>query len=177
MSVGLVQHYYRSKESLLADTLDRVLKDILDRVERSTALAETHHARIEHMLGAGLEQLLPFDAVRLEEARLRMGFAALAIESEELRRYQSRFSRVLRERVSRAIENAGQCGEIPDPTSVDPELESMSLLAMVDGLCNLLLTESASNVEDRARHVIAARMHAIFPGDCAHRSAQSTCDT
>ena len=45
VSVGLVQHYYDSKEALLVDTLDRVLADILGRVEHATARAESRNAR------------------------------------------------------------------------------------------------------------------------------------
>lgn len=144
--------------------------DILGRVERATALAEARHTRIEHMLGAGIEQLLPLDSARREEARLRLAFAGLALDHEELRLQQTRFSGVLRERAARAIENAVECGEIPDPHAIDPELETYALLSLADGLCGQLLT-TAAHEDDRARRVVATRMSALFPGACAHRSA------
>lgn len=177
VSVGLVQHYYDSKEALLVDTLDRVLADVLGRVERATALAEARHARIEHMLGAGIKQLMPLDPLRREEAHLRLAFAGLALDHEELRLHQTRFARVLRERAARAIENAITCGEIPDPNLIDPELEAYALLALADGLCSQLLTNTAVHEDDRASQVIATRMSALFPGTCTHRLASHSRDT
>lgn len=167
VSVGLVQHYYESKEALLVDTLEHVLAGILARVERATRLAETQHSRIEHMLGAGLEQLLPLDAARREEARLRVAFIGLALDNEKLRLHQARFVAALRRRTARAIANAFECGEIPDPRIIDPDLEAHALLSLVDGLCTQLLTAPAPDDEHRARTVIATRMQTLFPGPCS----------
>ncbi|GGA76175.1 hypothetical protein GCM10011490_28700 [Pseudoclavibacter endophyticus] len=170
VSVGLVQHYYDSKEALIVDTLERVLASILGRVERATALAETRHSRIEDMLRAGIEQLLPLDTARREEARLRMAFAGLALDNEELREHQTRFARILRDRAARAIENAGRCGEIPDLGSVDPELEAYVLLSLTEGLCHQLLTSPTGDEGNQARRAIATRMSALFSSACAHRT-------
>lgn len=171
VSVGLVQHYYDSKEALLIDALERVLADILGRVERATALAEARQARIQHMLGAGIEELLPLDEGRREEAHLRLAFAALALDNEALRVHQARFAAVLSERAARAIENAFLCGEIPESAKTDPQLEAYALVSLVDGLCLQLLTADNPNRAgsvDRTRRVVAARMSALFPGTCAH---------
>ncbi len=169
VSVGLVQHYYNSKEALLVDTLDRVLADILGRVEHATARAESRNARIEHMVGAGIEELLPIDRTRRIEARLRLSFAGLALDHEEFREHQARFASVLRQRAARAIENACECGEIPEPDAIDPQREAMALLSLADGLCLQLLTSSEPDDVDRAREVIATRMSALFRGACSHR--------
>ncbi|MEZ5085670.1 MAG: TetR/AcrR family transcriptional regulator [Tessaracoccus sp.] len=169
VSVGLVQHYYPSKEDLLVDTLDRVLTDVLARVEQATTLAEQRHARIEHMLGAGIEQLLPLDQTRREEAYLRMAFAGLSLDQEALRPHQQRFTQTLVDRAARAIENAFTCGEIPDPDEVDPQLEAYALLSMADGLCGHLLIGATASETHRTRAVVASCMSRLFPGTCAHR--------
>ncbi len=178
VSVGLVQHYYDSKEALFVDTLERVLADVLARVMHATTLAEQRHARIEHMLGAGIEQLLPLDPNRREEAHLRIAFAGLALDHETLRQHQRRFTRTLQDEAARAIGNAVECGEIPDPNAVDPQLEAYALLSLTDGLCSHLLIEATQDDLDRARRVIATRMSALFTGPCTqHRSERPHPDT
>ncbi|MGO1392811.1 TetR/AcrR family transcriptional regulator [Agrococcus casei] len=169
VSVGLVQHYYGSKEELLVDTLERVLADALARVDRATTDAEQRHSRIEHMLANGLEQLLPLDEVRREETVLRLSFASLALDRPELRSAQRRFSDLLRARASAAVRNAYVCGEVPDSALTDPDLEGLALLALVDGLAGELLLAPESS--DEARRVIAQRMHELCPGLCSHHDS------
>lgn len=170
VSVGLVQHYYESKDALLIDTLERVLADILSRVGRATAAAEADHARIEHMLGAGIEQLLPLDEVRREEAYFRMAFAGLALDHEAFRPHQRRFAETLQQQAARAIGNAFECGEIPDSSGIDPDLKARALAALVDGLCGRLLTDDEPDGEARAKEVVATRMSALFAGPCSHQT-------
>lgn len=166
VSVGLVQHYYASKELVLIDALGAVLGDILTRVERASARAERRHARIETMLAAGLEQLLPLDKVRREEAYLRHAFAGLALDHEVFRAHQEGFTANLADRTGRAIRNAFECGEIPDPAVVDPGLEAYSILALAEGLAAQLLIRAGRVERRRAREAIAARTRALFPGPC-----------
>lgn len=168
VSVGMVQHYYESKEALFVDTLENVLDGVMARVDRATAAAEAEHARIEHMLGAAIEQLLPLGRRRREEAYLRMAFLALALDHEALRGDQRRFAEGLELRAVSAIRNAMGCGEIPHPSAVDPEIEARALLALVDGLCGQMLIDATAHREQDARRVVAARMRTLFPGECSH---------
>lgn len=169
VSVGLVQHYYASKEELLVETLGTVLDDVLARVDTASARAERRHARIERMMAAALEQLLPLDRVRQEETYLRHAFAALALDREVLRPHQRRFDELLTARAVRAIENGTRCGEVA--RDVDAPLEAEALLALAGGLASRLLVDDRLAHRRRARQAIAGRAAALFAGPCAREAA------
>lgn len=165
VSVGLVQHYYSSKDELLADTLRAVLQDIADRRDQAIAHAERRHARIEHMMGDALLQLLPLDEPRREETYLRHAFAGLALDNPGLREHQRQFNAEMVTRAATAITNGNLCGETAEAT--DSNLEAHALLALVDGLAAQLLISPEAADQAPARQVIAARMAALFPGPCS----------
>ncbi|MDN5853330.1 MAG: TetR family transcriptional regulator, partial [Actinomycetia bacterium] len=79
VSVGLVQHYYSSKEQLLLDTFRTVCQDVLARVDAAIVRAERRHERIEQMLLDGLEQLLPRTKKRRDEEHLEHSIAGTAL--------------------------------------------------------------------------------------------------
>ncbi|MFE7225556.1 TetR/AcrR family transcriptional regulator [Nocardioides sp. NPDC057577] len=168
VSVGLVQHYYDSKESLLADTLSRLLIDIEVRVDAAITLAERDHARIEHMLGAGLLELLPLSPVHRDETYLRHAFAGLALDNPTLAEHQRAFDRRFRDRITQAVRNGMECGEvIPDTDSL---LEGEAAFALTQGLAARLLLDGHDGARNRAKAAIAARMASVFVGPCARES-------
>ncbi|MEI7058587.1 TetR/AcrR family transcriptional regulator [Nocardioides sp. CCNWLW239] len=170
ISVGLVQHYYDSKEALLADTLSRLLHDIEGRVDQAIAVAERDHARIEHMLGAGLLELLPLTSARRDETYLRHAFAGLALDNPTLAEHQLAFDRRLRDRIAQAVRNGAECGEVTAET--DALLESEAAFALTQGLAVRLLIDPDDVLPTRARDAIADRMAGVFAGPCA-RDPQS----
>ena len=172
ISVGLVQHYYDSKESLLADTLGRLLGDIEDRVDAAIIRAERDHARIEHMLGAGLLELLPLSPTHRDETYLRHAFAGLALDNPALAEHQRAFDRRLRDRIAQAVKNGVECGEVTAKT--DGLLESEAALAVTQGLAVRLLIDPDEAVRTRARAVIASQMAGVFVGRCAKESQPPT---
>ncbi|MER7606091.1 TetR/AcrR family transcriptional regulator [Nocardioides sp. NPDC127503] len=168
ISVGLVQHYYDSKESLLADTLGRLLGDIEGRVDAAIIRAERDHARIEHMLGAGLLELLPLSPTHRDETYLRHAFAGLALDNPVLAEHQRAFDRRLRDRIAQAVRNGVECGEVTAET--DGLLESEAALAVTQGLAVRLLIDPDEVVRNRARAVIGSQMSGVFAGPCARES-------
>lgn len=172
ISVGLVQHYYDSKESLLADTLGRLLGDIEGRVDAAIIRAERDHARIEHMLGAGLLELLPLSSAHRNETYLRHAFAGLALDSPTLAEHQRTFDRRLRDRITQAVRNGMACGEVTPET--DSLLEGEAAFALTQGLAARLLLDQDDGARSRARAAIAARMASVFVGRCAKESQPPT---
>ena len=168
VSVGLVQHYYDSKESLLADTLSRLLSDIEGRVDSAIIRAERDHARIEHMLGAGLLELLPLSPTHRDETYLRHAFAGLALDNPTLAEHQQAFDRRFRDRITQAVRNGMECGEVTPDT--DALLEGEAAFALTQGLAARLLVDPDEGVRSRARAAIAARMANVFVGPCARES-------
>lgn len=174
ISVGLVQHYYTTKEDLLADTLTSVLQDILDRVDAAIARSERRYARIEQMMDAAFQQLLPLDDSRRQEAYLRHAFAGLALDDQGLREHQRRFDDVIIERSVQGIRNGMHCGEVLPGT--DALLEAQATLALVDGLAMRLLLSDRPADRRRARRAISARMATIFRGPCEREALKGTAE-
>ncbi|MGH3349831.1 MAG: TetR/AcrR family transcriptional regulator [Nocardioides sp.] len=168
VSVGLVQHYYDSKESLLADTLRGLLYGIEARVAKTIAGAERRHARIEHMLGAGLLELLPLDTAHRDEAYLRHAFAGLALDNPILAEHQRAFDRRFGDRIAQAVRNGMECGEVVPGT--DALLESDAAFALTQGLAARLLIDPGAEAQRRAEAAIAARMASVFAGPCAREA-------
>lgn len=168
VSVGLVQHYYDSKESLLADTLSRLLSDIEGRVDATITRAERDHARIEHMLGAGLLELLPMSPAHRDETYLRHAFAGLALDNPTLAEHQRAFDGRFRDRITQAVTNGLECGEVT--TGTDSLLEAEAAFALTQGLAARLLLDGNNGARNRARTAIAARMASVFVGPCARES-------
>ena len=169
VSVGLVQHYYSSKEQLLLDTFRTVRQDVLARVDAAIVRAERRHERIEQMLLDGLEQLLPLTRKRRDEVHLVHSFAGAALENAVL---QPGFREALAEhqsRVEQALENGKLCGEVESAT--DSPAEAYALLALTDGLAARLLTQRSQAQRVWARAALARETARLFPGECHRHSA------
>lgn len=169
VSVGLVQHYYSSKEQLLLDTFRTVRQDVLARVDAAIVRAERRHERIEQMLLDGLEQLLPLTRKRRDEVHLVHSFAGAALENAAL---QPGFREALAEhqsRVEQALENGKLCGEVESAT--DSPAEAYALLALTDGLAARLLTQRSQAQRVWARAALARETARLFPGECHRHSA------
>ncbi|UYM04179.1 TetR/AcrR family transcriptional regulator [Solicola gregarius] len=169
ISVGLVQHYYSSKEELLLDTYRTVCEDVLARVDAAVVRAERRHERIEQMLLDALDQFLPLTKKRADEVQLVHAFAGAALENAAL---QPGYRAALAEhqaRAERALENGKLCGEV-DP-STDSRAEAYALLALTDGLAARLLVQKSRAQQSWARAALAREAARLFPGECRRHGA------
>lgn len=167
VSVGLVQHYYASKEELLLATYSSVRTGVLARVDRATGRAERRGARIEQMMADGLVQLLPLDRRRREEAYLSHAFAGLAMEDAQLRDHLARADDELTTRVATALENGKKCGEVEPTTPSTPRAHA--LVALTGGLAARLLTSTDAHRRRWAVEAVAGAVAEVCPGRCNHR--------
>lgn len=164
ISVGLVQHYYASKEQLLLDTFGSVCQDVLDRIDAAIVRAERRQERIEQMLLEGLEQTLPLTGSRRDEVHLVHAFAGQALENIALQPGLRATHVEHQSRVEAALENGKVCGEV-DPAT-DSGAEAYALLALADGLAARLLTEKSRAQRAWARAALAREVARLFPGEC-----------
>jgi AcrR family transcriptional regulator len=165
VSVGLVQHYYRTKEELLIDTIATVHNDIEARINAAVARAERRSARIEQMITAGLEQLLPLNDQRRDEALLRHAFLGQALEDDQLRTEQRRFDQSLTARIVQALQNGRICGEVLPGT--EAAQEAYATLALTEGLSARMLIHTGARQRAWTRSTIRRQMAALFPGPCS----------
>lgn len=168
VSVGLVQHYYGSKEELLIDAFAAVRADVLTRIDAEIARAEKRGARIEEMLVDGLGQLLPLGSRRRDEVYVAHAFAGLALEDETLRGHLRTAQEQLQQRVSTGLTNGKECGEVDADLDVDQA--AYGLVALTDGLAARLLIHAGPSQRTWAVESLRARATELCPGECEHKS-------
>ena len=168
VSVGLVQHYFASKEELLIETAITVRSDVLTRVDAAIAEAEKDGARIETMLADGLAQMLPLDERRREEVYLVQAFASMAVEHSSLRQHVRAGQEQMASRVDEALRNGKQCGEVDADT--DTEAAGYAAIALADGLSAHLLIHADRAQRVWARTALAEQSARLCPGTCNHYS-------
>ncbi|MBA4024374.1 MAG: TetR family transcriptional regulator [Gordonia sp.] len=171
VSVGLVQHYYSSKEELLIDTFASVRADVFTRIDAEIARAEKRGSRIEQMLFDGLAQLLPIGARKRDEVYVAHAFAGLALEDPTLRGHLRTANEQLQQRVAVGLTNGKECGEV-DP-SLDVDEAAYALVALTDGLAARLLVHAGAAQKKWALDSIRACARELCPGECGHRRVSS----
>lgn len=169
VSVGLVQHYFASKEELLIDTASAVRLDVLTRSDAATGRSEALGARIESMLVDGLAQLLPLDNRRRDETYLMHAFAGLALEHAPLQRHLRTEQEKLLSRIALALENGKACGEVAPDTDV--ETNSYATIALTEGLAARLLIQADRRQRAWATAALADQAARLCPARCTHYSA------
>jgi AcrR family transcriptional regulator len=171
MSVGLVQHYFATKDDMLLFAFTHVREQVDARVATVVAAGEKSGTRIEHILLEALGELLPLDRRRRRECRVTLAFAGRTLDNPRLAEVLRAGTGAVRERLARAVRNGTECGEVPPGT--DDRVESVRLLALVDGLALHAYTDP--DTTDAAHAALAGHLRAIFPGPCHHpRSAPLT---
>lgn len=167
ISVGLVQHYYPSKDALLTDAFDDVRSAIAARVDVEITRAEQRSDRIEQMLASGLSQLLPLDSHRLDEVYLAHAFAGLALEQRPLREHLASANAELQQQVTSALDNGKDCGEVVE--SLNTSEAAYALLSLTDGLAARLLVEDKPVDRASATAALDGAVAALCPGPCHNR--------
>lgn len=149
VSIGTVQHYFRSKDEMLLFAFRQTGSDLTERAERIARRALTVRAAIRGIL----LELLPLDARREAEARVGIAFAAHAMTAPRL-------AAVLRDdldELRRELTDAFAQAKV-----ADPHRAASAAMALVDGLATQLLFGSDAFGEDDAIAVLDAHLqHAL----------------
>jgi len=148
VSTGMVQHYFRNKDEMMAFAFEMVT----DRIRtRSQAAAATGAPR-ELVRGLLLE-ILPLDDTRRLESHVVLAFLAYAAVKPSIAEGLRTFAGGMRAFVADQLRAAGVVG-------VDPERAAAGLLALVDGLgLQLLLRRYA---EEDAVAVLDTQLALLF---------------
>lgn len=83
VSIGTVQHYFPTKDAMLAGAFNEVVQRLRTRMSSVRFGPSVHHN-----FSAVLHELLPLDGKRAAEARIQLAFAARAATSPALARIQ-----------------------------------------------------------------------------------------
>jgi AcrR family transcriptional regulator len=131
-STGSLGHYFPSKDDVLIAVLDESMADTLARMAR----------REEAFRGVKLarelvSELMPLDTRRTSENRVWIIYSAQAITSSKLRKAYLRNEEQLQTRLTAALQQAIDDGEVA--AVIDPEVEASRLLALSDGIAQQAL--------------------------------------
>lgn len=170
-SVGLVQHYFASKDDLLLFAYKQMTEHQLARVARMVAEGEADRQPIREILARCMPELWPLDDARRGEYRVAKAFHARALDVPTVAEVARESAAVVRGQIARAVSNGKECGEVEEGT--DAERAALELAAIITGLADTLYTEPAvpqggSEVESAATAILRERLSSYFPGECRH---------
>ncbi|MFI5723233.1 TetR/AcrR family transcriptional regulator [Streptomyces cyaneofuscatus] len=168
-SVGLVQHYFPSKDALLLHTCRQVMSDINARVAERIAEGITARQPISAVAFASLRELLPVDAARRGEYRVTRSFRGRALDSPDLAEVARTTAAELRGQLAQAVTNGKECGEVE--ADADAELAGTRIFALVEGLADQLYQDPARRVgrhglDTAADRLLRAALDEVFTGEC-----------
>ena len=126
-SSGVLAHYFKNKDDLLAHALQLSHTRIRKRYD-----AEREQAEAADALRAILLDNLPLDEQRDLETRIEMSFWARALRNEALHEIQQHESEALRALLRDLIKNAQEEGAIASEHDVEEVLELLG--AVIDGI-------------------------------------------
>ncbi|MFT7837966.1 TetR/AcrR family transcriptional regulator [Saccharothrix sp. BKS2] len=160
VSVGLIQHYFTGKDALLRfayeDAADRLGERVRVRV-RDGAAAGLPVARV---LLDTLVELLPLDAERDVEYRVRQGLQAQALHHPELAEVARKAGRDILGYVTAVVEDGVARGEVE--AGVDAVPAARMILATVQGLADQVVLSGAGSFP--VRDVLGRAVAAVFTG-------------
>ncbi|MGH4031308.1 TetR/AcrR family transcriptional regulator [Actinomycetota bacterium Odt1-20B] len=173
MSVGLVQHYFRSKDEMLLHAFKEVSARIKGRADERIRAGIEHRRPISHVLAEALAEFLPLDEIRHTEFRVTRAFAGRALDAAALAVVDVETAHRLREDVARAVHNGKECGEVAP--ELDPWPAAVRLTAVTEGLAMQVYRDAAraagASAAEVAAAVIADELAVVFTGECRQYAA------
>jgi AcrR family transcriptional regulator len=158
VSVGLIQHYFTGKDALLRFAYDDAVGRMSERVRILVRDGEAAGLPIAEVLVDSLAELLPLDAQRDVEYRVRQGLQAQALHHTGLAEVARRAGGDILGYVTTVVENGVERGEV-EP-GVDAALAARMILATVQGLADQVVLSGADAFP--ARDVLRSAVATVF---------------
>ncbi|WP_017541636.1 TetR/AcrR family transcriptional regulator [Nocardiopsis halophila] len=167
MSVGLVQHYFRTKDDMLLHAFRTVSARIRERAEEHIRAGTEHRRPIAQVMAAVMAEFLPLDEERRTEHRVSRAFAGRALDAPALAEVDLETACRLREDIARSVHNGKECGEV-EP-HLDPWPAAVRLTAVAEGLAVQVyrdLSGGDTRAAELSASVIDAELAEVFTGRC-----------
>ncbi|HUQ54712.1 TetR/AcrR family transcriptional regulator [Lentzea sp.] len=158
ISVGLIQHYFAGKDVLLRFAYDDAVSQLGERVRLRVRNGEAAGLSIADVLLDTLAELLPLDAEREVEYRVRQGLQVQAAHNTGLADVARRAGRDLLGHVTAVVEKGKEAGEVE--SGADAVLAARMILATVQGLADQVAFSGADAFP--ARDVLRRSIAAVF---------------
>ncbi len=170
ISVGLIQHYFADKDELLRFSYEDCLRRSADRVAKQISVGEASGQPISAMLLSGLAELLPLDTERTAEFRVDRSLWTQSLNNPELAEIARRAHHQLHARITTAIQNGKECGEVD--AEVDSAAAATMITATACGLADALSIEPEPIEPDVPEAVLRPVISIVFTGRCRHFDQQ-----
>lgn len=164
VSVGLVQHYFSSKDDMLRYAYTQVTERALARVLERAEEVDRHHGRVQEALRQALAERLPLDGPRRAEWRVAFAFATRAVDNPRLAAVRNDTEAQIRARLATAVSNGKKCGEVRKHT--DQDAQAARLLAYVEGLALHAYLDPVAMPAEAALSALDDYLAGVFPGRC-----------
>ncbi|MBQ1048143.1 TetR/AcrR family transcriptional regulator [Micromonospora sp. C51] len=169
ISVGLIQHYFGSRDELLRFVYVDALRRRDERIAAHIAAGEAAERPIREIIATAVVELLPLDAIRVEEFHVTQNLVTQALHDQALAEVAARAHRDLHLRASIAVRNGKRCGEVDG--DVDIDTAAARILATTCGLAASLILVGPDDPARRrapADAVIDPVLAMTFTGRCRH---------
>ncbi|MEU4210551.1 TetR family transcriptional regulator C-terminal domain-containing protein [Streptomyces sp. NPDC026206] len=138
MSLGQLQHYFRSRGDMLVFALAHI-NELATRRIRARVEASAGGPAPRTVLRETVAEMLPLDANSRNGHLVQVAYFAQAVHDERLRHHAKDGVPLLRELFAGQIRAAMERGEIA--ADRDPDTEAMLLICLVDGLASHALLD------------------------------------
>ncbi|MDJ1131251.1 TetR/AcrR family transcriptional regulator [Streptomyces iconiensis] len=156
VSVGRVQHYFPSKDELVAVAFDRANTLSSARI-RDKVGQDLETAPPRTVLRTVLTELVPYNHATRTHLRVRQSFAALALADEAVAtRLRAQYAQ-LHSTLARLIARDQEAGRAVAP---DPHATAVRLVALAEGLAYYVLTDITP--ADTARALVLKALADVY---------------
>ena len=160
VSMGQVQHYFRTKDEMLRFALDSVSERVAERIGlRIAALTNDGRGNPHALVRAVLVELLPLDEARRLEAYVGFAFLTRATVQPAIAAGLREQYRQLHEFLAGQIRDGQRAGRTP--ADFDADREAVALLALVDGLAAHVLVDK--HAQPAALAAFDGHLRRLFP--------------
>lgn len=166
VSTGMVQHYFRSKDELMAFALETVHDTVRARL---AARGPERSASPRATVRALLVELLPLDEERSREAHVAMAFLAYSAARPSLAEALYADDDLMRDFMADRIREAGEPGRTPP--GQEPARAATALLALTEGLGTTMLLRPEAR--DDLLATFDSHLDLVFGPEPAHDSTSA----
>lgn len=154
VSIGTVQHYFPTKDDMLAAAFGEVVRRTRERLANVRLSAD-----VRRNLSAVLRELLPLDSARSDEARIHLAFASRAATAPALAAIQRDVLADVTEQLAEAFRLAAG-GQL---TTARCTLAAHAVLAVTDGLALHAVSTEPWLSRRRLTAILELTLDAVLP--------------
>lgn len=157
ISLGALQHYFSSKDDMLAFTLEYVGQQAGRRVQDRLA-NRSDPPSPEAVVRETLAEMLPLSPESRTGLLVHVAYLARAVHDQRLRDVAAGGIRPLRDLLAEMLRRAAEAGRLAPGR--DPDTEAMTLICLAEGVANYVLLETLTAAE--GRRLVDAHLAHLF---------------